>query len=41
MGVDGDLGLETGDALAPLIAAAQEVADIAGYTGMEKPSVIT
>ena len=41
MGVDGDLGLETGDALAPLIAAAQEVADIAGYTGMDKPSVIT
>ena len=39
--VDGDLGLETGDALAPLIAAAQEVADIAGFTGMDAPSVIT
>lgn len=41
VGPDGDLGLETGEALAPLIAAAQEVADIAGYTGMDKPSVIT
>lgn len=39
--VGGDLGMETGDALAPLIAAAQEVADIAGFTGMEAPSVIT
>ncbi|MEG8223526.1 alpha-D-glucose phosphate-specific phosphoglucomutase [Sphingomonas sp. HH69] len=38
---DGDLGMATGDALAPLIAAAQEVADIAGYTGMDQPSVIT
>ncbi|MEQ6334877.1 alpha-D-glucose phosphate-specific phosphoglucomutase [Sphingobium sp. MK2] len=38
---DGDLAMETGDALAPLIAAAQEVADIAGYTGMDQPSVIT
>ncbi|KAA9016288.1 alpha-D-glucose phosphate-specific phosphoglucomutase [Sphingobium limneticum] len=41
VGPDGDLGLETGEALAPLIAAAQEVADISGYTGMDKPSVIT
>ena len=38
---DGDLGMETGDALAPLIAAAQELADIAGFTGMDAPSVIT
>ena len=37
----GDLGMETGKALAPLIAAAQEVADIAGFTGMDGPSVIT
>jgi phosphoglucomutase len=41
VGSDGALDLETGDALAPLIAAAQEVADIAGFTGMDKPSVIT
>jgi len=41
VGADGDLALETGDALAPLIAAAQEVADIAGFTGMDRPSVIT
>ncbi|MGW8203231.1 alpha-D-glucose phosphate-specific phosphoglucomutase [Sphingomonas bisphenolicum] len=41
VGADGDLALETGDALAPLIAAAQEVADISGHTGMEQPSVIT
>jgi phosphoglucomutase len=33
--------METGDALAPLVAAAQELADIAGYTGMDAPSVIT
>jgi phosphoglucomutase len=38
---DGDLAMETSDALAPLIEAAQEVADIAGFTGMEQPSVIT
>ncbi|MET0241527.1 MAG: alpha-D-glucose phosphate-specific phosphoglucomutase [Sphingobium sp.] len=37
----GNLTLETGDALAPLIAAAQELADITGYTGMDAPSVIT
>ena len=41
MGPDGDLGLDTADALAPLIAAAQDVADIAGFTGMDRPSVIT
>lgn len=41
IGPDGDLALETADALAPLIAAAQELADIAGYTGMDQPSVIT
>lgn len=41
VGADGDLALETGDALAPLIAAAQELADISGYTGMDQPSVIT
>lgn len=39
--VGGDLGMETGDALAPLIAAAQEVADITGFTRMDVPSVIT
>lgn len=37
----GDLDLETGDALAPLVAAAQELADISGHTGMDAPSVIT
>ena len=41
VGPDGDLGLDTADALAPLIAAAQDVADIAGFTGMDRPSVIT
>jgi phosphoglucomutase len=41
VGPDGDLGLETATALAPLIAAAQDVADISGFTGMDKPSVIT
>lgn len=41
VGPDGDLGMATADALAPLIAAAQEVADIAGHTGMDRPSVIT
>ncbi|QGP78518.1 alpha-D-glucose phosphate-specific phosphoglucomutase [Sphingobium sp. CAP-1] len=41
VGPDGELALETGDALAPLISAAQEVADISGYTGMNRPSVIT
>ena len=38
---DGDLALETADALAPLVAAAQEIADISGFTGMDRPSVIT
>jgi len=37
----GDLSMATGDALAPLIAAAEELAGIAGYTGMDEPSVIT
>lgn len=41
MAPDGDLNLATGDALAPLVAAAQELADIRGYTGMDAPSVIT
>ncbi|NWK96643.1 alpha-D-glucose phosphate-specific phosphoglucomutase [Sphingobium lactosutens] len=41
VGPDGDLALETATALAPLIAAAQEVADIRGFTGMDQPSVIT
>jgi len=38
---DGDLGLGTGIALAPLVVAAQELADIIGFTGMRAPSVIT
>lgn len=37
----GKLGLETADALQPLVRAAQEIADIQGFTGMERPSVIT
>ncbi|MEJ7934997.1 alpha-D-glucose phosphate-specific phosphoglucomutase [Sphingobium sp. AN558] len=41
VGPDGDLAMDTGDALAPLVAAAQELADIRGYTGMDRPSVIT
>lgn len=41
VGPDGDLALETSDALAPLITAAQELADIRRYTGMDQPSVIT
>jgi phosphoglucomutase len=41
VGQGGDLGLETAEALEPLVRAAQEVADIAGFTGMEHPSVIT
>ncbi|HEX7743285.1 MAG TPA: alpha-D-glucose phosphate-specific phosphoglucomutase, partial [Sphingobium sp.] len=41
VGTDGELGMETGDALAPLVRAAQELADIAGFTGMDQPSVIT
>lgn len=34
-------GLETQTALAELIAAAQEIADISGHTGRKEPSVIT
>lgn len=41
VGPDGDLGMETADALAPLAAAAQDLADISGFTGMDRPSVIT
>jgi len=41
VGPEGDLRLDTADALAPLIAAAQEVADISGYTAMDRPTVIT
>ncbi|WP_025292695.1 alpha-D-glucose phosphate-specific phosphoglucomutase [Sphingomonas sanxanigenens] len=37
----GDLGLEPGDALAPLIAAAEQLASIREFTGMDEPSVIT
>jgi phosphoglucomutase len=37
----GKLDLETGAALAPLIVAAEELAGIVGYTGMEAPTVIT
>ncbi|WP_449472525.1 alpha-D-glucose phosphate-specific phosphoglucomutase [Sphingobium chungangianum] len=38
---DGNLGMDTADALAPLVQAAQEIADIAGFTSMDRPSVIT
>ena len=37
----GKLDMETADALAPLVRAAQEIADITGFTAMEQPSVIT
>ncbi len=37
----GRLDLDTADALAPLAASAQELADIVGYSGMDAPSVIT
>ncbi|MET0363880.1 MAG: alpha-D-glucose phosphate-specific phosphoglucomutase [Sphingobium sp.] len=37
----GTLDLATAEALAPLIVAAQELADISGYSGMDAPSVIT
>ena len=37
----GDLGLEPGEALAPLIAAAEQLASIREFTGMDEPSVIT
>ncbi|WP_374410826.1 alpha-D-glucose phosphate-specific phosphoglucomutase [Novosphingobium colocasiae] len=38
---DGNLGQETAAALAPLIAAAEELALIVAHTGMAEPSVIT
>ena len=38
---DGNLGMETADALAPLVGAAQEIADIEGFTSRDRPSVIT
>ncbi|MGE4323189.1 MAG: alpha-D-glucose phosphate-specific phosphoglucomutase [Sphingobium sp.] len=41
VGPEGDLGLATAAALAPLVLAAQELADISGHTGMNEPSVIT
>ena len=41
VGSSGELGMATAEALAPLVKAAQEVADISGFTGMEGPSVIT
>ncbi|MGF7147231.1 phosphoglucomutase [Sphingomonas zeicaulis] len=37
----GDLGLEPAEALAPLIAAAEQLASIRDFTGMDEPSVIT
>ncbi len=37
----GELGLQTGDALGPLILAAEELALISAYTQREQPSVIT
>lgn len=37
----GALDLNTADALAPLIAAAEQLARIAHHTGMDRPSVIT
>ena len=37
----GKLDMDTADALAPLVRAAQEIADISGFTGMNRPSVIT
>ena len=37
----GALALETGAALAPLVAAAEDLAGIARFTGMDRPSVIT
>lgn len=41
VGSSGELGMATAEALALLVKAAQEVADISGFTGMEGPSVIT
>jgi len=40
-GPAGDISCETADALAPLVAAAEQVAQIRRYTGMDAPSVIT
>ena len=37
----GKLDMDTADALAPLVRAAQEIANIRGFTGMDRPSVIT
>ena len=39
--VDGDLGRETGDAIADLIAAAETIAGIARHTGRKAPDVVT
>ncbi|MEZ0497938.1 alpha-D-glucose phosphate-specific phosphoglucomutase [Sphingomonas sp. IW22] len=41
VGADGELALETADALAPLIQAADALAGITRHTGMDEPSVIT
>ncbi|WP_288410213.1 alpha-D-glucose phosphate-specific phosphoglucomutase [uncultured Sphingomonas sp.] len=38
---DGDLAQQTGDALAPLVAAAETVASIRKHTGRNEPDVIT
>jgi len=38
---DGDLGRETPEALADLIAAAEAIADIQGHTGRSRPDVVT
>ncbi|KHK91736.1 alpha-D-glucose phosphate-specific phosphoglucomutase [Novosphingobium malaysiense] len=40
-GPDGNLGAETGDMLAPQIAAAEAIAGIERHTGRTKPDVIT
>ena len=40
-GPAGDLSRETAEALAPLIAAAEQLARIAHHTGMDAPTVIT
>ncbi len=37
----GKLDMDTAEALAPLVRAAQDIADITGFTGMDRPSVIT
>jgi phosphoglucomutase len=38
---DGELGRETGDAIADLIAAAEDIAGIAQHTGRTRPDVVT